>query len=319
MIRPFDLRDVPLVAQIEAQGTPLYNEYALTRGLLPLQSALANYLSLRKRGDYTYVLPNHPAGFAQMRPRKVVRRAIVTFVAPRLAACSEAADVWMRLLESLAVAAGEIGMQHLVAEVPEESSEVMALHRVGFAIFSRQDILQLRDRGAQALNTGVPLRPCVEADEWGIQQLYLNTAPRLAQQADMPPHAQHSGPTRGYVLEEGGETMAYLEIRKGASGAWFSVVVHPQAEQYARGVIIFGLSQLGPQWSAPVYCCVHRYQEWLQAPLQKLGFENQISTAVMVKRLVVPIAEERVRANVLVRSNVTTPVVHSQDSNWVKG
>jgi len=112
--------------------------------------------------------------------------------------------------------------------------------------------------------------------------------------------------------------MAYLEIRRGASGAWLNTVVHPQAEQHARGVIALGLARLGRRWSAPVYCCVRRYQDWLGHPLQSLGFEAFNSTAVMVKRLVVPVVEpERApsAASVLVHSKVTTPVVHSQDSH----
>jgi hypothetical protein len=160
------------------------------------------------------------------------------------------------------------------------------------------------------------LRPCADIDEWGIQQLYLNAVPRLAQQAEMPPHAHHSGPTRGYVLEEGGEVMAYLEVRRGTAGAWLNAIVHPQAEQYAQTVIAHGLALLGPQWPAPVYCCVRRYQEWLSDPLESLGFEQFYSTAVMVKRLVVPAAEERVQARVLAHSKITTPVVHSQDSRF---
>jgi len=316
MIRPFDLRDVSLVAQLESQGTPLYSELALTRGTRPLQSALTGFLSLHNRGDYTFVAPDSPGGFAQMRPRATAPRAIVTFIAPGLAAGNEAADVWMQLLESLATAAGELGLQQLVAEVTEEGPEIAVLHRAGFAIMLRQDILRLKAGSAVEPPGGLSLRPCVETDTWGIQQLYLNTAPRLAQQAEVLPRPHRSGATRSYVLEENGEVMAYLEIRRGASGAWLNTVVHPQAEQHARDVIALGLARLGRRWSAPVYCCVRRYQDWLGHPLQSLGFEAFSSTAVMVKRLVVPVAEpERVPASVLVHSKVTTPIVHSQDSH----
>jgi hypothetical protein len=313
MIHPFDLRDVPLVAQLENQGTSLYSEFALTRGVRPLQSALTGFFSLHSRGDYTFVLPNHPTGFAQMRPHTTVPRAVVTFVAPWLSAGDEAAEVWARLLDSVARAAGEMGLQQLVAEVPEGGPEITTLHRAGFAVLLRQDILRLKEGCAIEPPNGELLRPCAETDSWGIQQLYFNTAPRLAQQAEMPPRAHHSGATRGYVLEEDGEAMAYLEIRRGSLGAWLRVVIHPQAEQHAMGVIAHGLMLLGPRWTAPVYCCVQRYQEWLWTPLESLGFELFGSTAVMVKRLVVPVAEpERVPAHVLVQSKVTTPVVHSQ-------
>jgi hypothetical protein len=316
MIRPFDLRDVSLVAQLENQGTPLYSELALTRGTRPLQSALTGFLSLHNRGDYTLVSPDSPGGFAQMRPRATVPRAIVTFIAPGLAAGNGIADMWTQLLESLATAAGELGLQQLVAEAPEDGPEMTALHRAGFAIMLRQDILRFKASSTIEPPSDISLRPCVETDAWGIQQLYLNTAPRLAQQAEMLPRPHRSGATRSYVLEENGEVMAYLEIRRGASGAWLNTIIHPQAEQHARGVVALGLARLGRRWSAPVYCCVRRYQDWLGHPLQSLGFESFSSTAVMVKRLVVPVAEpERVPASVLVHSKVTTPIVHSQDSH----
>lgn len=313
MIRPFDLRDVPLVARLESQGIPLYNEFALTRGVRPLQSALAGYLSLHSRGEYTFVSTSRPAGFAQMRPRIAAPRAVVTFIAPGPVAGDETAEVWAQLLDSLAMAAGELSLHQLVAEAPEDGAEVTTLHRVGFAIFLRQDILRLKEGAAVQPSGDPPLRPCADADAWSIQQLYLNTAPRLAQQAESPPRVRHSGPTRGYVLEEGGEVTAYLEIRRGPSGAWFNAVIHPQAEACARRVIAHGLTLLGAGWSAPIYCCVRRYQEWLRGPLRSLGFELFGSTVVMVRRLVVPATEtERVPARVL--DKVTTPVVRAQDS-----
>jgi len=314
MIRSFDLLDVPLVAQLESQGTPLSSD-ALTRGTRPLYAALANFFSLHSRGEYTLVMPNRPPGFAQMRPRKTAPRAAVTYIAPGLAAGNGVAELWAQLLESLAAAAGELGLQQLVAEVPEDSHEVTALHRAGFAIFLRQDILRLKGKIIVQPPNGITLRLCTDADLPEVQQLYLNTVPRLAQQAEVPPHIHHSGTARGYVMEEGSEAVAHLEVRRGAAGALFNTIIHPQAEQHAREIVAQGLTLLGPQWSLPVYCCVRRYQEWLWDPLASLGFELCSSTAVMVKRLVVPIAEpERVAAHVLVQPKVTTPIVRSNGS-----
>jgi hypothetical protein len=313
LIRPFDLLDVPLIAQLEGQGTPLSSD-ALTRGTRPLHAALANFFSLHSRGEYTLVMPNRPAGFAQMRPRKTTPRATVTYIAPGLTAGNGTAELWAQLLESLATAAGELGLQQLVAEAPEDS-QVTVLYRAGFAIFLRQDILRLKGQVVVQPVKEIGLRPCTDADLPGVQQLYLNTVPRLAQQAEMPPHLHHSGTARGYVMEENGEVVAYLEVRRGAAGALFNTIIHPQAEQQARQVVAQGLAVLGAQWSLPVYCCVRRYQEWLWKPLESLGFELFNSTAVMVKRLVVPIAEpERVATRVLVQPKVTTPIVRSNGS-----
>jgi len=145
--------------------------------------------------------------------------------------------------------------------------------------------------------------------------LYLNIAPKLAQQAEVPPHVHHSSAARGYVLEEGGEVSAYLDVRSGPAGALLSAIIHPQAESCAQSIIAQGIALLGERKSLPVHWCVRRYQEWLWGPLQALGFEPLTSAAVMVKRLVVPAAEaERVpgTAHVLVRK-VTTPIARSQN------
>jgi hypothetical protein len=312
MIRPFDLLDVPLMAQLENQGTPLSSD-ALTRGVRPLHAALASFFSLHSHGEYTLVMPNKPAGFAQMRPRKTAPRAVVTYVAPGLAAGNGITEMWTQLLESLASTAGDLGLHHLVAEAAENGPEVSALHRAGFAIFLRQDMLQFRSSAPALQPRENVLRPCADQDLWGIQQLYLNTVPRLAQQAEAPPHIHHSDMARGYVMEEGGEVVAYLEAKRGTAGALFNAIIHPQAEQHAHAVILHGMALLGPRWSLPMYCCVRRYQEWLWEPLESLGFELFSSTAVMVKRLVLPAAEpERAPAHVLVQSKVTTPIAHSK-------
>jgi len=137
--------------------------------------------------------------------------------------------------------------------------------------FCRQDILRLKSQVAVQTPRDLALRSCVDADLWGIQQLYLNTVPRLAQKAEMLPHIHRSSTAHGYVMEEDGEVMAYLEIRRGSTGALFNSIVHPQAEHHARDIVAQGLTLLGQRWSLPVYCCVRRYQEWLWNPLESLA------------------------------------------------
>jgi len=109
VIRPFDLLDVPLLAQLESQGTSLFSEYALTRKRARFRQRWLAFLALQSRA-YTVVSPNPPVGFAQMRTRATGPRAIVTFVAPGLDAGNGITEVWAQLLEALGVAAGEMGL-----------------------------------------------------------------------------------------------------------------------------------------------------------------------------------------------------------------
>ena len=295
MIRPFDLRDVALVSQIEHQGTPLYAELALTRHPRPLQSALTGFFSLNGRGMRTYVLREENdasklCGLIQLRPRGDGQHGIVAYIAPALQADSHAAELWGHLLDYAAAQAGQLGIQHLITEAPEDSEAIEVLQRAGYAIYLRQDILRLV-RTRLTLSAEPLMRPAESRDEWGVQQLYANIAPRLVQQAEGAARIRRTGAVRGYVLEDQMEIVAYLQIRRGPDSAWFNVFIHPRAEKRASAVIQYGLSLFGSNWNAPIYCCVRRYQEWLRRPLEALGFESMGSGVVMVKHLVSLIAE----------------------------
>lgn len=313
MIRTFDLRDLALVSQVESQGTPLYAELALTRHPRPLQSALAGFFSLSGHGLRTYVLREENddsklSGLIQIRDRRDHRHSIISFIAPAVQANHNTREMWDRLLDYVAVQSGKLGIHHIIAEVPEDSDAIEVLHRAGYAIYVRQDIYHLTTRREVVLAEPL-LRPAQASDEWGVHQLYHNTVPRLAQLADGAPRMYRSGAVRGYVLEDQQEIMAYLQVRRGPDGAWFDLLLHPQAEAQATAVVEYGLSLFGSNWRAPIYCGVRRYQEWLGRPLAALGFEQYGSTVIMVKHLVNLIYEPE-PAKVPALDNVTAPLAH---------
>ena len=234
MIRPFDLRDLPLVAQIEHQGTPLFAELALTRRPRPLQSALAGFFSLNTQGVRSYVLredgeAEQLSGLIQVRDRGDRKYAVITYVAPDLQANHHTAEIWGHLLDHVSVQSGKLGVQHVIAEAPEDSAAIEVLQRAGYAIFLRQDILRLV-RTRLTIPADPIMRPCEARDQWGVQQLYTNTVPRLAQLAEGLPRMYRTGAVRCYVLEDQLEIVAYLQVRRGPDGAWFNVFVHPRAE-----------------------------------------------------------------------------------------
>lgn len=316
MIRPFDLRDLALVSQIEHQGTPLFAELALTRQPRPLQSALAGFFSLNNHGVRTYVLRDNAeaeklSGLIQVRERSDRRHGVIAYVAPSLQTNHHTAEVWGQLLDHAAIQSGKLGIQHLIAEAPEDSPAIEVLQRAGYAIYLRQDILRLM-RTRLTIQADPIMRLCEPRDQWGVQQLYMNTVPRLAQLAEGLPRLHRSGAMRCYVLEDQMEIVAYLQVRRGPEGAWFNVLVHPRAESKASHVIEYGLSLFGSNWNAPIYCSVRRYQEWLHRPLGSLGFEAFGATAVMVKHLVKLINEaEPALAHALEsHAKVTAHVAH---------
>lgn len=296
-MRPFDLRDVTLVAQLENQGTPLNAELALTRKPRPLQAALTSFFSLSLHGARTYVCresidahDERHEGLVQIRPRQGTTRGYVTFIAPALGHSDHAEDVWVRLIEYVSVEAAGMGLHHLIAEAPEDGAEVEPLRRAGFAVYLRQDIYRLNAGAYRPSTVDGVLRDWEDADTWAIQQLYFNTAPRLAHLAEGVPLAGRSG-ARGYVYEEKGELAAYVEMRRGPRGAWFNLIVHPDAESRSAQIMSAALSRLGAGWDKPIFCGVRRYQEWLHRPLESLGFEAFGASVLMVKHLVAHVVE----------------------------
>ncbi|HLF29190.1 MAG TPA: hypothetical protein VJG32_22915 [Anaerolineae bacterium] len=315
MIRPFDLRDVALVAQLESQGVPLNAELALTQKPRPLQSALASFFSWHSRGVRTYVCrgallnqTEKSEGLVQIKPRRGTARGYVTFVAPTLATGAGVDETWIQLLAYAGQEAAGLGLHHLIAEAPEDGDEVEVLRRAGFAVYLRQDILRLHPARRPQVH-GDGLRRCEEIDVWPVQQLYFNTAPRLAHLAEGLPQVGQPR-ARGYVYYEKDELAAYVEARRGSHGAWFGLLVHPDAEARAAHILSEALAGLGETWDRPIFCGVRRYQEWLRRPLESLGFEPYAASVLMVKHLVAPIAAEPepALAHALeVRAKVTQP------------
>ena len=194
-------------------------------------------------------------------------------------------EVWGHLLDHVAAQTGKLGVQHIVAEAPEESEAIEVLHQAGYAIYLRQTIYCWQ-RPRDTVLVDPLLRPCEPHDEWGVHQLYHNTVPRLAQLAEGLPRMYRTGAVRCYVLEDQQEIVAYLQVRRGPDGAWFNVLVHPRAEARAAAMVEYGLSLFGTNWNAPIYCCVRRYQEWLQRPLERWALSTFRSTVMLVKHLV---------------------------------
>jgi hypothetical protein len=296
MIRPFTLRDLALVHRLSEHAVSLHTESALTHNPHPVRDALFSMIG----GDYpTFVWKSDDrdaAGFIQLHVPEESARAHIFFLGTTLGALSEGtiasngnqsviganANAWLGLLDQAVVEIGLRGIHSLVAEVSETGHELPILRRAGFAVYTRQDIWVLEhvnadSRRLQALNLRQP------ADDWDIQILYANTVPRLVQLVEpLPP--LHSG--EGWVLREDGELMAFIHLYRGGLGSWLRLFIHPHAELRVDEIVMEALHRVKPVVAQPVFCCVRRYQSWLQGSLNRVGFSLWGSQAVMVKHTV---------------------------------
>ncbi|WP_420631116.1 hypothetical protein [Candidatus Leptofilum sp.] len=306
MIRPFNLRDLPLVHRLSEVGVSLHTESALTKNLHPTRGALFSLVG----GDFpTYVWKsdnNGLAGFIQLFLDEESVHAHILYLSSTReeqidstdngTAVSGAKDadgqrpylvnenVWLPLLDQAVAEAGRRGIHSLVAEVDELSDKLPVLRRAGFVVYTRQDVWVLApDEARQAANEANGLRPRQAEDDWDIQILYANIVPRLVQLVEpMPP--LHDGV--GWVLHEENELAAFVHVHVGPVATWMRLFIHPSAEIQADRIITAVVQRTPAAATRPIYCCVRRYQSWVQTALERSGFTLWGSQAVMVKHIV---------------------------------
>jgi len=309
MIRSFTLRDLTLVHRLSEHAVSFHTESALTNSSHPVRDALVSMVS----GDYPTLVwksdGRDAAGFIQLQVREESPHAHIYFLGATPIYWSGAngsntavslptdpfhknhdvdepilnENVWLALLDQAVIEVGQRGIHSLVAEVSEVGDELPVLRRAGFAVYTRQDIWVLEDADKDKLDYSILLSQRQPTDDWDIQLLYANTVPRLVQMVEpLPP--LNSG--ESWVLREEGEVTAFVHIQKGSLASWLRLFIHPHAESRVDEIVVAALQMARPAVSCPVFCCVRRYQSWLQGPLHRAGFSLWGSQAVMVKHTV---------------------------------
>lgn len=287
MIRPFNLRDLALVHRLSERGILLHAEAALTSSPHPLRSALINMLV---GGQYrTYVWKSNDRGsaaFVQIRCEPDCPSAHIVFmgadgVEPEEDGKEINEDIWLSVLDDLVAEVGRRGTHNLVAEVSETGPELPVLRRSGFAVYTRQDIWVCYQYNNSNDHAEI-LTPRQPVDDWDIQLLYSNNVPRLIQlvEPNLPLDRGQS-----WILREDGELAALIHIHEGPVASWLRLLIHPNANTQAEKIISASLAIKPPTEEHPVFCCVRRYQSWLQTGLEQAGFRHWGSQAVMVKHI----------------------------------
>jgi len=338
MIRPFQLRDVTLVHRLSEQGISLHTESALTKNVIPIRGALMSLVG----GDFpTYVWKadkNDHTGFIQLHleeeshhghilylssslPHEVSKSAVVNgepngrFPSP--ASSDSQSNAWLPLLDQAVIETGRRGLHSLVAEVDEVGDELPRLRHAGFVVYTRQDVWVIQEfdhmENHKILTSRRP------ADDWDIQLLYANTVPRLVQLVEPTPPIYDG---EGWVLREENELTAFVHIHDGPEATWMRLYIHPNSEAQIDDIVQSALQVKPPRTTHPVYCCVRRYQSWVQNALERKGFSLWGSQAVMVKHTVHHLpkpASELVRIMDTKGVTPTTPFVPHYDQPGTNG
>jgi len=288
MIRPFDLRDIPLVRRLAGHGVALDSRAALTETHRPLRDAMLAYL-IAGRGAPTFVLrlrqPDvalHAFGQLRMCPGRHQAQLVTQAVLPG----GHEPLVWPRMLDALTAEAGRCGAHAVLAEINDTGPAFEALRQADFVVYTRQEIWRLESPVGKPAEEW--LRPERPDDRWHVRQLIANTVPRLIQEVEA---ADPTGPGLVWVGKAG--LLAYAHIHRGPRGYWMQLYLHPQAEDAARSLIEQTIARFPPTTGTAFYCCVRRHQEWLTRPLIELGFEPLGCQAAMVRHTTVREAQSR--------------------------
>ncbi len=321
MARLFNLRDLALVRRLSERGTLLHTETALTRRWQPLWGALHSLVANGE--DVTFVCRGENksgAGFVQIQISEDNSRAQLVFISATAAAesvepyqvgvplakATELLDenLWLALLDGVVAELGQRGVHSLVADVNESGPELIMLRRAGFVVYTRQDLWILE--GDHPLgNEQMMLEPYRPDDDWEMALLYAHIVPPLIQMVEPTP------PDHGVLWtmrDADRELAAFVHVHDGPGAAWLRFFIHPNAQAETAGIIAAAVQIATPRADHPVYCCVRRYQSWLQGYLASNNFEPWGSQAVMVKHTLHPIkGEQLVPAGRLATQGATAP------------
>lgn len=323
MIRSFTLRDIALVHRLSEQGTVFHTRSALTQDVRPLRDALVHMMVGGQYPTFVWKADSGKAvGFAQLRYGSDETHAYILCLgsngtnAPKNGqekekAAADSDHLWIQFLEELIEISGYEGVHSLIAEVDELGPELPVLRQVGFAVYTRQDIWQITTSSSLS-KPPLQLTKATSVDEWDINLLYANIVPRLIQLVEPSPSESQIDDI--WIVREGTELLAFLTLTEGPSGTWVRLFVHPNGQNRGQEIMQAAMILKPPTATNPLYCCVRRYQSWVNSSLDTLGFDLVSSQAMMVrhtvqhtKKLVPALSEEVKKKAVVARRNWVSP------------
>ncbi len=312
-IRPFGLRDLPLLSRYRSRGLYLDSTRVLIHGpiMMPI-GALIGFIgpSLRM---FTYYCENssEPAKpiIGQVTYSYGSSFARLSFIAPEDGLEQPGLSA---LVEFIVAQIGQLGVYHILADVDESHQVSHLLHRSGFAIYARQRTWRLEGEPRGESNASF-WRASRSRDVIGERSLYCNVVPGLVQQVEPMPKKDF----RGVVYYQSGELFAFVELKYGRKGIWVQPFVHPDAQGFDRQLTQL-LYELPGRRDRPLYICVRSYQSWLETAVEAMGAQPGPQQAVMVRHLAIA---RRVNQTLPIRAingkriEPTAPIAHVENAH----
>lgn len=320
MIRPFELRDLLAMKQLQPRGVAFDLKRLLLGALSPTRAAVLGHLTRQHLGTFTLVRTDaeegRAAGYIEAWPRANPQEWELAYLAPALDYQRDAQQVWQDLLSQLIIVAGQRGIQRVYAKVPEDAEIEAVFRSVGFTVVTREQVFVLiRQPAPGPLPRG--MRHVEPRDRWPLEQLYRQVVPPLLCQAEgglsceaMQGGWWRRGATQEYIWTDRERVLAYLALSSGARGYWLRTVVRPENRGDLLPCIRYLLTQAQCSDATPVYVPVPDFTVGLGWLLRTLGFESYNRQTLLVAHTIVRSA---VRRPLLVSGGVDarTPVGHA--------
>jgi hypothetical protein len=311
-IRPFGLRDLPLLPRYRQRGLFLDSTRVLIHGptMVPV-GALISFVGSTLR-TYTYYCentsePTKPI-IGQVNYSMGASYARLSFLAPEDGL--EQPEL-TALSEYLVTQMGPLGVYHVLADVDESNQVFHLLHHSGFAIYARQRIWRMDgDPSGDVAET--TWRASRSRDIIGVRSLYSNVVPGLVQQVEPLPKKE----LKGVVYYQDGEVFAFVELKYGQKGIWIQPFVHPDAQGFERHLAHLLLNLPG-RHGRPLYICVRSYQSWLETAVEAMGAQPGPQQAVLVRHLAIT---RRINQTLPIpaingkRAEPTAPIIHIENT-----
>jgi hypothetical protein len=238
------------------------------------------------RGVYTAVARGDEDGLPLIGQVSYVpgeRSARLSFLMAQ-AALDEAAAC--ALLENLIVQAGTWGAANVLAEVAESETVFTSLRRVGFAVYSRQEVWRIPAQVGSDGGNGRDWSEATPVDAEPVLRLCQALLPPLVQSAE----EMFSYCPQGLVVRREGQVVAYVQVLAGPHGICLQPLFHPEVTDVRRllGDLVHRLPGmvLSPV-ERPVYCLVRSYQAGLAGILAEMGAQVLGEQALLVKHLAI--------------------------------
>ncbi len=281
-IRPFGLRDLPLLPRYRHRGLFLDSTRVLIHGsiMVPM-GALTSFVGPTLR-MFTYRCENSSTPgkpiLCQVTYSAGASYARLSFIAPEDGL--EQPEL-TALTEYITKEMGLLGVFHILADVDETSPVFQRMHRAGFAIYARQRIWRL-DGEPHGEKNSAPWRASRAHDTISVRSLYSNVVPGLVQQVEPVPQKG----LKGVVYYQNSELLAFIELKYGRNGIWVQPFIHPDTAGFACHLAHL-LQVLPGRRERPLYICVRSYQSWLESAVEAMGAQPGPQQAVMVRHLAV--------------------------------